>query len=209
MKYNKEISAQVINNISLVESSKKVIEDVEDTLFKKLDEIIECRVEESGLAIDEDKCFSFYDEEDLYFSVADWVSKDKEQVAWYVLAEGPDECGYLTHALGEFSSGSMLRLQFAMNNKELGINKTAYKRRLHKSFSENKALHDLGFVLCDEGMRIELQFNLDKDKVAEEYPELDSCFAPLKNSLDTLFEAHPHFLELVDKMKPANNAATA
>ncbi len=206
MKYDKDIAAHVISNIALIESAQAVIEDVESTIFRKLNAVVKKCVEGSGIALGKDNSFELYHGDDgLYFSTIDWEAEVKEQVAWYSFSIGSEDDGedlfFLTHLLGEYSKNASLRLQFSIDKDELGLKLRKFKSNLRDVFLKSEALLALGFQLSECNERIELQVHLDKNLVAEEYPDLDESFEPVIKALNTLFEAHPHFEELVKDMK--------
>ncbi|MEY8194485.1 MAG: hypothetical protein RPR28_06465 [Cycloclasticus sp.] len=206
MKYDKDIAAHVISNIALIESTRAVIEDVENIIFRKFNAVVKKCVEGSDLALGKDNNFELHHgDNDLYFSTIDWESSAKDQAAWYCFdigEEGIDEDLYLlTHLLGEHSKNASLRLQFSINKDELGLKLRKFKSNLRGVFLKSKALLALGFQLSECNELIELKVHLDKTIVAEEYPDLDESFEPVIKALNTLFEAHPHFEELVKDMK--------
>ncbi len=206
MKYDKDIAGHVISNIALIESTHAVIEDVESTVFREFNTVVKKCVEGSGIALGKDNSFELYHGEGgLYFSTIDWEAEAKEQVAWYSFHFGAEDRGedlfHLTHLLGEYSKNAMLHLQFAIEKNELGLNLLKFKSNLRSVFLKSEALLTLGFQLSKCNERIELKVHLDKTLVAEEYPDLDESFEPVIKALNTLFEAHPHFEELVESMK--------
>ena len=131
MKYDKEVAAHVIKNIALIESSIKVIGDIEKTLFKAIEKFIDRQVKASDIKLGKDNSFNFWEEDGCYFSTDAWESGAKEQYSWYHLGyhgdDEEDELNYLTRALGEFSEGARLHLQFAMSWGELDIKKNVFK----------------------------------------------------------------------------------
>lgn len=205
MKYEKDIAAHVISNIALIESTKSVIEDVEATIFRQFNAVAKKHIEKSGLILGNDKKFEFYHGDgDFYFSIVDWEEAYKNQIAWYSFTYGieeDEEFTCLTHLLGEFSDNAYLRIQFEIEKDEIGIDLRKFKRILSSTFLKTKKLGELGFQLSGCHECLEIKFHLDKDKVAEEYPNLDKSFEPLIEVLDTVFEAHPHFEELVEEVK--------
>lgn len=209
MKYDKEIAAHVIKNIALIENSIKVIEDIEKTLFKGIDKFVEKQVKASDLMLGKDNFFDIWEGKACYFSTEGWEAGAKEQYAWYHLGYhgGEDELNYLTCALGECEEEAKLNLHFSMDKDELGLKKSAFKNLLRSEFEKNEALHGLGFMLGDGGDGIELVFHLEKELVAEEYPHFDECFAPLKQALNTVFEAHPIFEKIVENIKQQAQAS--
>ncbi len=202
MKYDKEIAAHVIKNIALIENSIKVIEDIEKALFKAVEKILERKVRASELQLGKDNNFNFWDEDRSYFSIETWEAGAKEQYAWYYLDYHGDESELkkLTRALGE-NEDSKLNLHFTMDKAELNLRKSVFKNLLRAEFEKSEALHGMGFMLSEDGERIELTFHLDKELVAEEYPHFDECFDPLKQALDSVFEAHPIFEKIVENIK--------
>jgi hypothetical protein len=208
MKYDKEVAAHVIKNIALIESSLKVMRDIEETLFKAIGKFIEKQVKDSDLKLGKDNLFNFFDEHEIYFSTEVWEEGAKDQYATYHLYSHCDEeePQHLTQVLGE-SDGAKLNLFFTMGTADLGLRKSAFKNLLRNEFEKHEALHKLGFMLSDEGEAIVLFFHLDKDKVAEEYPHFDECFDPLKQAFDTVFEGHPIFEKIVENIKQQAQAS--
>ncbi len=206
MKYDKDIAAHVISNIALIESAHEVIDDVESTIFRKFNAVVKKCVEGSDLALGKDNNFELHHgDDDLYFSINDWEPSADAHLAWYCFSFGEEEIGedlyHLTHLLGEYSKNASLRLQLAIDKDELGLKLRKFKSNLRDVFLKSEALLALGFQLSECNERIELQVHLDKTLVAEEYPDLDESFEPVIKSLNTLFEAHSHFEQLVKDMK--------
>lgn len=204
MKYDKEIAAHVIKNIALIESSIKVLANIENLLLKATDKFIEKQVKASDLKLGKDNLFNLMGDYDCYFSTEAWEAGAKEHCAWYHVgfhAVDEDDLYFLTHVLGESGQNTKLHLQFAISWSELDIKKNVFKTLLRNEFEKNVALHDTGFMLSEDGQRIELVFHLDKEQVAEEYPHFDECFAPLKQTLESVFEAHPIFEKIVENIK--------
>lgn len=208
MKYEKDIAAHVISNIALIESTKSVIEDVESTIFRQFNAVAKKHIEKSGLLLGNDNKFELYHSNEYhscYFSTVGWEESYVNQVAWYAFCYGPEEAGEnlspLSHLLGESSKNAYLRLQFRMEKDELGIGLRKFKSFLNDAFFKAEALGELGFQLSECSEHIELKFNLDREKVAEVYPNLEESFCPLIKVLDTVFEAHPHFEKMVEEVK--------
>jgi hypothetical protein len=206
MKYEKDIAAHVISNIALIESTRAVIGDVENTIFRRFSNFVKNHVEASDLPLGKNNEFGLlHAEEEIYFSTKDWEASYKDQIAWYCFAFGSEEEGEdtypLSHVLGESSKNSCLRLQFAIYKDELDVNLVKFKSIFNSAFLKNEALSRLGFQLSDCYTRLELKFYLDSKKVSEEYPELDESFKPLIKVLDTVFEAHPYFEQMVEEVK--------
>lgn len=211
MKYDKEIAALTIKNISMIENTQKVVAEIETTLFRALDTLVEDRVKASGLQIASDEKFAFYKDE-LSFGIENWGT-GKDKLANYYLdtgAETDDEDWfYLTHALGEHAANATLRFVFNIYYySAFNLKKGKFKKILYTLFAEQTELLALGFQLSETGETIELKFNLDKDNVADEYPDFDMSFDPVNNALDKLFEAHPYFEALVTKVQTLSENTT-
>lgn len=206
MKYEKDIAAHVISNIALIESTRAVVDDVENTIFRQLSTFVKKYVETSDLSLGKNNEFGLlHTEEEIYFSTKGWEASYKDQIAWYCFDFGSEEEGEdiypLSHVLGEFSNNSCLRLQFAIYKDELDVNMRKFKSIFNSAFLKYEELGKLGFQLSDCYTRLELKFHLDKSKVAEEYPDLEESFDPLSKALDTVFEAHPYLEKMVEEVK--------
>lgn len=206
MKYEKDIAAHVISNIALIESTRAVVDDVENTIFRQLSTFVKKHVEASDLSLGNDNEFGIlHADEDIYFSIKDWEASYKDQIAWYCFSFGSEEEGEdlypLSHVLGEFSNNSCLRLQFAIYKDELGLNMRKFKSVFNSAFLKFEELGKLGFQLSDCHTRLELKFHLAAKLVAEEYPDLEESFVPVAKVLDTVFEAHPYFEKMVEEVK--------
>jgi hypothetical protein len=205
MKYEKDIAAHVISNIALIESTRSVVDDVENTIFRQFSTFVKNHVEASDLSLGKNNEFGLLHTEEIYFSTKDWEASYKDQIAWYCFDLGikdDDVAIYpLSQILGESLAGSCLRLQFAIYKDELDVNLVKFKSIFNSAFLKNEALSKLGFQLSECNTRLELKFHLDSDKVSEEYPDLDESFKPLIKVLDTVFEAHPYFEQMVEEVK--------
>jgi hypothetical protein len=206
MKYEKDIAAHVISNIALIESTRSVVDDVENTVFRQLSTFVKKHVEASDLPLGKNNEFGLlHAEEEIYFSTKNWEASYKDQIAWYCFVFGTEDEGEdiypLSHVLGEFSKNACIRLQFVIYKDELDVNMRKFKRILNSTFLKYEELGKLGFQLSECYTGIELKFHLDKGKVAEEYPDLEDSFGPLAKALDTVFEAHIHFEKMVEEVK--------
>lgn len=204
MKYDKELATLTIKNISMIENTRNVIAEIETTLFRAMNTLIEDRVKAS-LPLGNNKKFDFYDANDLSFSIADWEIGNTNIAAYHLKIgeETEDEdWHYLTHALGEHAANATLRFVFIIYYyNAFNLRKVKFKKLLNTLFAEQTELTALGFQLCETGETIELKFNLDKSIVAEEYPNFDMSFDPVNHALDALFKAHPYFEALVKQVQ--------
>lgn len=207
MKYDKEIAALTIRNIATVESSIRVVRDVEETLFKALSGTVKQMIKSSALTISKDGNFDLDTVNDvhLYFSVKEWESKQDVPFAWYTMTYGGinDEwgCEWLTYALGEYSESNSMKFVLEISTQEyknhFELDPRSLKRRVRDAFQNKADLRHAGFELDNKEGQIYLNFQLDKEHVAAEYPNFDACLRPLQDAVATLIRLHPVMEELV------------
>jgi len=213
MKYDKDISALTIQNIATIESSLRVIADIEEVLFKAISRTVKQTVESSKLEVSEDQVYDFdvaNENEDIHFGSKNWESKG-ELYARYYLDCGDERDGrlgyhWLCHALGEYDSSARLRFVFKIDrthfNQYSGLSPQSYKKAFQSAFiavfSNTK---DFKLNLGGKGeVYIYHDFHLDKDTVASEYPDFDEAseaMKPVRQATQKIINAHSDFEAMV------------
>lgn len=213
MKYDKDISALTIQNIATIESSLRVIADIEDVLFKAISRTVKQTVENSRLEVSEDQAYDFdvtNENEDIHFGSKNWENEGK-LYARYLLHCGDERDGrlgyhWLCHALGEYDSSARLRFVFELDRKHFnqysGLPPQSYKKAFQSAFiavfSNTK---DFKLKLETKGeVYVYHEFHLDKDTVASEYPDFDEAseaMKPVRQATQKFINAHSDFEEMV------------
>lgn len=207
MAYDKEVVAQVLKNIRLIEETHRVViavtEIVEQAINKITEELVSSELDHY---CSEASKFDYAKTGDCWFTSDYWQDSEDntESRAWYYLeAYGDDHASYsLTEYLGETDKPeSTLKLGFTYSPVEFGQNKTGCKNTLRSYYEKTEPLRNAGFAISADMMGIELSFKLDKELLAQEYPKFSTALEPLENSLDTLFKHHHLFKQLIEELE--------
>ena len=207
MAYDKEVAAQVLKNIRLIEETHKVVDDVTDTISKAIDKKVRelVSVELEGYC-EEASQFDLTDNGELWFTTEEWQDpEDKsESKAWYGLSIYGDDSNFfwLTEYLGEGQiPEANLKLRFDYNESVFEQKKQGRKKTLKAFFEETPELAKAGFSISADQVGIELGFSLEKDVVAEEYPKFSVALEPLETALGVMFKHHHLFKKLIEELE--------
>lgn len=193
MAHSDEICKLVIKNIALLEEAPRIIEEIENNIFKAINERFESFFENH----DTWKGVYTYNEDDGETSVAPnaWPENNKnEYLAYYSfqLNELADEGSnyLLADILGETTLCQFV-IGFGVDRVELfGMNKKTWKDFLLKRYLAMPELEKNGVKIKDESLIIPIR--LDPILVEKEYPDdFDESLRPIDAALATLMKIHP------------------
>lgn len=203
MKYDKDLSQLTIRNMETVENTLKVVGDIEKVIFRELNRSTKEYLKSESFAITDCSIFDLYgDVDNLEFKIPRWMTDSNECLASYCIRyDDNDENESLTclsHALG--TKTATLRLSFKPVSEAFGLKKVQRKRVICEFFGSNTLLPILGFKISPSQMDIVYDFHFDGELIATEYPDFEDSFKPLRDALDALFQAHPHFCKFINEL---------
>lgn len=209
MKYSNELSSLVINNIFEIERSVLVLDEVEHTIQKKINELFKEKID-GVILLAKDSSLNAHKEKGLYFSDEQWVDSDNETFAFYDFCTSNETSEYsgetveprwLSFACG-YTASSSINIGFNIQHKKLGLRKDNFKKQLAEQYNKYPYLQELGFRISSNGLYIIKDFILDKSLLAKEYPnELDQSLQPIESSINALLEAHCDFCSIATSFK--------
>jgi len=197
MKYGKELSLLVIQNMKVIEIAPKVVKEIEDAIYKGINErcrkYFERQKYNNGFNMHYNKeDIEFYPETDY------WKNGDDVICSYYLDYEGEEEINWLTIFLGVYSNAQCL-FAYYIDYQKLNINLKQYKNKLTVHYDNNSELKELGFRMSRNSNYIYLPFQLDEKTLLDEYPDnLDTVYNVVNHSLEKIKNAHNIFNKITE-----------
>lgn len=208
MKYNNELSRLVIKNIFEIERSILVLDDIELTIQKEINDLVHGKIK-NRISLAKNSAFELHKAKGLYFSDVNW-EKENDTFAFYDLCTSSETAEYkgdveeprwLSFACG-YSASSYINIGFNIQYKSINLRKSDFRKRLQEQYLKHKRLQELGFKLSSNGLYIIYDFTLDKALLAEGYPnDFDLSLQPVELSIDALLEAHSYFCDITSSFE--------
>ncbi len=209
MKYSQDISKLTIRNIAVVEDSKKVVEDVGNSVFRNINDFVRNYLQER-ISISDKSVFDLYgdDEDKLTFMLPEWIDGEGDVLAGFGIGydrdDEHDDFHPLSHVLGY--NGAKLEISFWPVSEYYGFKKAARKKLIRDFYTREPVLSSLDFKISEDQTDIVYEFCLDKDLVEKEYPDLEDSLQPLSKALESTLEALPCFRRFIEELNiQANN----
>ncbi len=207
MKYSKELSKLIIDNIEQHERAAQVLEEIDKTVVKAIEIEAKTIIEKSAPTLDGNEDFDLYENETLNFSFLDWKIEDSNETVFKINIEYTSEDDdtsetWLGYICGIPNQGTGLSLRFSADYRTLGLKAHRYKQLIRESLEESKKLIENGFKLSDSGYELEKPFQFNKSDILAHYPKnLFEAMTPLTNTLEAFIECKSEFDMIVDKIK--------
>ena len=210
MPYNNEICKLVIENIALLEEADSVIEEIQKTIFKEINNKFKDHFENNASWEGVYKYWEDDDEDETTITLKKWPKDDEANyIAYFTFEITPDadkKCNYhLTALLGGRNSKGYA-INFYVDEKNLcDMNNKAWKEYLRKQYLEKPVLQNNGVQI--EGKCLSIPIRLDLKKVAAEYPDdFDQCLKPIDDAIKILEDVSPVIDEIVQEALKQNNS---
>ena len=204
MPFKDEICKIVIENIELLEEAPKVIDTVEEKIFKAINERFKLFfMGKEGWKNDGE--YDYLGEEGIIFSAEDWpVNEDKSYPVYYLFGESEelDSWHPLTVLLGKVPEVTYA-IYFNADHKDFGMNARKWKTFLVEKYQQEPTLQELGVIYDNDGC-LGIPVVLNMQAVADEYPDFDECLKPVDTAIKILMQAHPYIDKIVQELTKTN-----
>ena len=192
MAYGDAICKLVIENVELLEEAPNVIEEVENKVFKEINNRIKTFfANREGWK--EDGVYTFLEDiEDAQttFAPIDWPEdEDKNYTAYYSFrsGSGEDYQYWLTALVGK-TSADRFGIYFEVDCNSVGMNKRQWKNFLASQYQKQPFLQESNVLLEESSLCIPII--IDSKLMAEEYPFFETCLKPVDDALEILLKVN-------------------
>jgi len=196
MAFSNEICKIVIENIELLEEAPNVIDEIDNKVFKEINNRFKAYFDGKEGWKDEG-VYTYLDDGDgeTTFAPIGWPEdEDTDYTAYYQFCCNSDEnFQYRLTALAGKIAFAKFGIFFSAEN--VGMNKKQWKSFLMSQYQSKPILQESGVTY--EGGSLCIPIVIDPKLMAEEYPDFDACLKPVDDAIEILMKVNPYIDEIV------------
>lgn len=208
MAFSDEICKLVIENIELLEEAPNVIDEIENKVFKEINNRFKAYLD-GREGWKDDGVYTYLDDGDgeTTFAPIGWPEDEEtDYTAFYGFnCNSGDNFQYWLTALGGKKSSAKFGIFFNVENNSIGMKKNQWKSFLMGQYQSKTVLQESGVTY--EGSSLCIPIVIDPKLMAEEYPDFDACLNPVDDALEILMKVNPYIDEIVKEALKADRSS--